>query len=170
MLHWWRITSAGDITMSAVLNIRDDTFMCEAIKSDEARLGGIGRIYRLCLSLTLFPLTSFHHLSLFVFLHRPTHFFILYIIALLVFQPRQETHSYPTLQNTAVSFLILLALPPSVSQSLYRSPGDHICVNLSCLSLHHAQSCLISVDLVVFNFSMPYGVSLMGFSICWLLF
>lgn len=49
MLHRWGITSAGDITMSAVLNMRDDTFMCEAIKNDEARPGGIGRIYSLCL-------------------------------------------------------------------------------------------------------------------------
>ena len=32
MLHRWCITSAGDITMSAVLNMRDGTFMCEAIK------------------------------------------------------------------------------------------------------------------------------------------
>lgn len=51
MLHWWCITSAGDITMSAVLNMRDDTFMCEAIKNDEARPGGIGRIYSVCVSL-----------------------------------------------------------------------------------------------------------------------
>lgn len=43
------------ITMSAVPNIRDDTLMCEAIKSDEARAGGIVRIYSLCPCVTLIP-------------------------------------------------------------------------------------------------------------------
>lgn len=64
MLPWWCITSAGDITMSAVLNMRDDTFMCEAIKSDEVRPGGIGRIYSLCFSSISFTLTPFPYFSL----------------------------------------------------------------------------------------------------------
>lgn len=87
MLHWWCITSAGDITMSAVLDMRDDTFMCEAIKSDEARPGGIGRIYSRCLYLTLSHLTSFFHLSLSLcfFLRCSPHFFTLNIIALLLY-------------------------------------------------------------------------------------
>lgn len=95
MFNRWRITSAGDITMSAVLNMKDDTFMCEAIKSDEARPGGIGRIHSL--SLTLFP-PDIIPLSRFLcfFLHCSTHFFTLYIIAVLLSRPRQETHSYPT--------------------------------------------------------------------------
>lgn len=64
MLPWWCITSAGDITMSAVLNMRDDTFMCEAIKSDEVRPGGIGGIYSLCFSSITSTLTSFLYFSL----------------------------------------------------------------------------------------------------------
>jgi len=61
MLRWRCISSAGDITMSAVLNMRDDTFMCEAIKSDEARPGGIGRIYSPCFCLYSFSITSYLH-------------------------------------------------------------------------------------------------------------
>lgn len=53
MLRWRCITSAGDITMSAVSNMRDDTFMCEAIKSNEAGQEGIGKIHSLCFP--LFP-------------------------------------------------------------------------------------------------------------------
>lgn len=55
MLHWRCITSAGDITKSAVLNIEDDTFMCEAIRRDEAGPRGIGRIYGIFLFLTISP-------------------------------------------------------------------------------------------------------------------
>ena len=57
--------------MSAVLNMIDDTFMCGAIKSDEARLGGRGRsrIYSFYLSITLHPLTLFLYFSCLVFLH-----------------------------------------------------------------------------------------------------
>lgn len=36
MLRWRCITSAGDFTMSAVSNMRDDTFTCEVIKRNEA--------------------------------------------------------------------------------------------------------------------------------------
>lgn len=90
MLQQRRITSAGDITMSTVLNMRDDTFMREAIKRDEARPGGI---YSLCLSVY----NSVPHdiippfISLCAFLHFLTHIFTLYIIALLLFRSLQET-------------------------------------------------------------------------------
>lgn len=36
MLRWRCITPAGDITMSAVSNMRDDSFIREAIKSNQA--------------------------------------------------------------------------------------------------------------------------------------
>lgn len=70
MLPRCYITSAGNIIMSIVLTMRDDNFLCEVIKRDEA---GPGAIYSP--SLSLFPMTSFlqSSLSLCFFLHCSTH-------------------------------------------------------------------------------------------------
>lgn len=70
--------------------MRDDAFMCEAIKCDEARPGGI-------YSLSLSVCNAVPHdiippfVSLCVFLHCLTHSLTLYVIARLLPRPLQGT-------------------------------------------------------------------------------
>lgn len=161
MLHWWCITSAGDITMSTVLNMRDGTFMCEAIKSDEARPGGIGRKYIQPLFLSnSFPLTSFHHLyhCFFSTAHlTSSHFFLCLAKNTVLSNIAKHCH-----------LLFDLLLSPSVSHFI--SPPQIISVSLYPLSACLSQSCLISVDLAVFNLSTPSAVCLTNLIVCNLLF
>ncbi len=146
MFNRWRITSAGDITMSAVLNMKDDTFMCEAIKCDEARPGGIGRIYSL--SLTLSPPTSFLCLSFFVSFSTAQLTSSPCILLPFFFLDLAKKHTVIQLMQYCLLFYDP-PCSPSVSQSVYLSPRDHICVTLSALSLSlsilsylHGFSCL----------------------------
>lgn len=74
MLRWRCITSAGDITMSAVSNMRDDIFMCEAIKSNEAGQEGIGKIHSLFPSNFPPPTSSLsHHMCVILYRNCSTH-------------------------------------------------------------------------------------------------
>lgn len=134
MLHWWCITSAGNITMSAVLSVRNDTFMCEAIKSDEVRPGGIGRIYNLCIS--LLTLSPWHHSSISLSLS-----FSLFLSSVLNSLPHLEHYccsSFSTLPRTHTYKTLLSPFSPfflSLCQSFCLSPRDHICVTWSSLSV-----------------------------------
>ncbi len=130
--------------MSAVLNMKDDTFMCKAIKSDEARPRGISRIYSFSLHSfspdIILPSLSLSRVPSFI--SSPQTLLLFFSLDLT------KKHSYPPYETVPSLFLILLSYPPSASQSVYLS-SQRSCVCHYLLPLCLSQSCLISVDLVV---------------------
>lgn len=160
MLYWWCITSAGDITIGAVLNMRNDTFMFGAIKSDEARPGGIDRIYSLYLCNSFPQTSSLLLLFLWFYLHYST----------LCCTSNSPLTSLKTQLANLTKHSCLLPDPPlsfSVSQSI--SPPEIISVSLYPLPVWLSQSFLISVDLVVFNLSPSLLCSFKALIVCDLL-
>lgn len=113
-----------------------------------------------------FPVTSFPRLSLSLFLSTLLSTLLHlkhYCSSSFLTSPR--THAYPALQNSAVSFLILLSLLMSVS--LHLPQRSYLCHFI--LSLPVSLNPALSLDFDVFNLSSP-GVSPVSLIVCCLLF